>query len=80
MCGEHHAPAVFTPGKDLVPIVQEVGWAPEPVWIGAENLASTGIRFDELISGGNTESGSYLRGSLWIFLHTRKIFLSTFTK
>jgi len=30
---------LFTPGKDLVPIVQEAGWAPGPVWTGAENLA-----------------------------------------
>ena len=35
---------LFTPGKDPVPIVQEVGWAPGPVWTGAENLAPTGIR------------------------------------
>jgi len=28
------------PGKDPVPIVQEAGWAPGPVWTGAENLAS----------------------------------------
>jgi hypothetical protein len=28
----------FTPGKDPVPIVQEAGWAPGPVWTGAENL------------------------------------------
>ena len=35
---------LFTPGKDPVPIVQEAGWAPGPVWTGAENLASTGIR------------------------------------
>jgi len=34
----------FTPEKDPVPIVQEAGWAPVPVWIGAENLAPTGIR------------------------------------
>jgi hypothetical protein len=33
-----------TPGKDPVPIVQEVGWAPVPVWTGAENLAPIGIR------------------------------------
>ena len=33
----------FTPGKDPVPIVQETGWAPEPVWIGAENLAPPGF-------------------------------------
>jgi len=35
---------LFTPGKDSVPIVQEAGWAPGPVWTGAENLAPTGIR------------------------------------
>ena len=28
----------LTPGKDPVPIVQEAGWAPGPVWTGAENL------------------------------------------
>jgi hypothetical protein len=33
-----------TPGKDPVPIVQDAGWAPEPVWTGAENLSPTGIR------------------------------------
>ena len=27
------------PGIDPVPIVQEAGWAPGPVWTGAENLA-----------------------------------------
>jgi len=35
---------LFTPGKDPVPIVQEAGWAPGPVWTSAENLAPTGIR------------------------------------
>jgi hypothetical protein len=29
----------ITPGKDPVPIVQEAGWASEPGWTGAENLA-----------------------------------------
>jgi hypothetical protein len=36
--------SLSTPGKDPVPIVQEAGWAPGPVWRGAENLAHTGIR------------------------------------
>ena len=36
--GQRHAPGRFTPGKDPVPIVQEAGWAPGPVWTGAENL------------------------------------------
>jgi hypothetical protein len=31
------------PEKDQVPIVQEAGWAPGPVWTAAENLAPTGI-------------------------------------
>jgi len=35
---------LFTPGKDPVPIVQEAGWAPGPVWTGATNLAPTEIR------------------------------------
>jgi hypothetical protein len=43
VCGQHHAPAAFTPGKDAVPIVQEAGWAPEPVWIGVENLVPPGF-------------------------------------
>jgi hypothetical protein len=30
--------------RDPVPIVQEAGWAPGPVWKGAKNLAPTGIR------------------------------------
>ena len=42
--GQRHAPAALPPGKDPVPIVQEAGWAPGPVWTGAENLAPTGIR------------------------------------
>jgi hypothetical protein len=27
----------FTPGKDPVPILQEVGWAPGPVWMGGKS-------------------------------------------
>ena len=44
MSGQRHAAAALYPGKDPVPIVQETGWAPGPVWTGAENLAPTGIR------------------------------------
>ena len=33
----------FTPGQDAVPIVQEAGWAPGPVWTGGKSR-STGIR------------------------------------
>jgi hypothetical protein len=34
-------PGRFTPGKDMAPIVWGAGWAPGPVWTGAENLAPT---------------------------------------
>ena len=27
----------FTPGKDPVPILQEVGWSPGPVWTGGKS-------------------------------------------
>jgi hypothetical protein len=37
-------PSRFTPGKDPVPIVQEAGWTPGPVWTCAKNFALTGIR------------------------------------
>ena len=46
--GQRHAPVAFAPGKVPVPIVEEAGWAPRPVWIGAENLAPTGIRSSDL--------------------------------
>jgi hypothetical protein len=32
-----HVPAASTPGKDPVPIVQETGWAPGPVWTGGKS-------------------------------------------
>ena len=35
------------PRKDSLPIVLEAGWASEPAWTGAENLAPTGIRSPE---------------------------------
>jgi len=30
--GQLHAPAAYAAGKDPVPIVQEAGWAPGPIW------------------------------------------------
>ena len=37
-------PGRFTPRKDPVPIVQEPGWVPGPVWTHAESVPSSGIR------------------------------------
>ena len=41
--GQRHASAALYPRKDPVPIVQEAGWAPRPVWAGAKNLATPGF-------------------------------------
>jgi len=35
--GQPHAPAPSIPGKDPVPILQEAGWAPGPVWMGGKS-------------------------------------------
>ena len=37
--------AVLLRERDAVPILQEVGWAPGPVWTGAENLIPSGTFF-----------------------------------
>ena len=42
MSGQQHALAALYPWKDAVPIVQEAGWVPGPVWT-AENLAPPGF-------------------------------------
>ena len=42
--GQLHAPAALYPGKEPVPILQEVVWAPGPVWKGAENFGPRGDR------------------------------------
>jgi hypothetical protein len=44
----------FTPGIDQVPIVQEAGWAPGPVWTGAENLGP--IRIQSLDHPAHSQS------------------------
>ena len=41
--GQHHALAAFTSGKEPVPILQEAGWDPGPVWTVVENLAPPGF-------------------------------------
>ena len=35
--GQHHAPAALSHGKEPVPILQEAGWAPGPVWTGGKS-------------------------------------------
>ena len=35
--GSSRRPGRLYPGKDSVPIVQEAGWAPGPVWMGGKS-------------------------------------------
>jgi hypothetical protein len=42
--GQRHAPADCYPRERPGTHLQEAGWAPGPVWTGAEKLAPTGIR------------------------------------
>jgi len=42
--GQRHALPTLSRGKDAVPIVQEAGWVPGPIWTGAKNLACTTIQ------------------------------------
>jgi hypothetical protein len=41
---QRHAPTALPTGKTRYPLYRRLGGPPEPVWAGAENLASTGIR------------------------------------
>ena len=40
---QRHVPDAVYPVNDPVPIVQEAGWAPGPVWTGAENFDNPGF-------------------------------------
>jgi len=54
MGGQRHAPAALPPGKKPLPIVQEDGRVPGPVWKGAENLVPTGIRSPDRSAGSES--------------------------
>jgi hypothetical protein len=33
--------------RELIPVIQEAGWASGPLWIDTKNIAHTGIRFPD---------------------------------
>jgi hypothetical protein len=59
-------PGRFTPWKNPVPIVQEAGWTPGPVWTCAKNLATTGIRFPDRAARGQSLYGLRYPGPSWM--------------
>jgi len=46
--GQRHARPLDPREGEPVPIVQEAGWTPGPVWLDAKNLAVTIVRFPDL--------------------------------
>jgi hypothetical protein len=64
--GQRHALVAFTPSKDPVPTVQEAGWAPGSVWIGAENLALPGFEPRTVQLTGNRYTGCATRPTLYV--------------
>ena len=51
--------------KNPVPIVQEAGWAPGPVWTGAGNLVITGIRSPDRQARSESLYRLSYRGQWW---------------
>jgi hypothetical protein len=45
--GQRHTPAILLPGKPRYLLYRRLGWDPGPVWMGAENIAPTGILFPD---------------------------------
>ena len=65
-------PRPLSPGIDPVPILQEAGWAPGPVWAGAGNLAP----HRDLITGPSNLQQDAIptelsRSILFYFFHTK---------
>jgi len=48
---------ILPPGNARYPFYREAGWAPGPVWTGAENLVPTGIgsRTVQLVVSSNSD-------------------------
>jgi hypothetical protein len=66
-----HTPATLLPGKNLIPIQEEAGWAPEPVWTfrRKENLLPLSSQYSDHATG-------------WMVMgtHKKEAFLSSLTK
>ena len=56
---QRQAPAALLPGKTQYPLYRRLGGL-EPVWVGAENVASTGIRSPDRPAWRGVEIGSRL--------------------
>ena len=75
----------FTPGKDPVPILQEAGWAPGPVWTGGKSrpqrdsipdrpARSQSPTFSNIYNNqNNNHTGTYVTGNLPKYMRSQGI-------
>ena len=61
---------LYSQNKDPVPIVHEAGWAPGPVWTGAENPPRTGIETQDRPARSESQyrpscPGPWFRKGIW---------------
>jgi len=70
-------PVRFRSGNTTVPIVQEAGWAPGPVWTCAENLATTRIRSPDRQGRDNSLSRLtlllHMKLKFYIYIYTYSV-------
>ena len=76
--GQRHAPATLPSEKDPVPILQEAGWASGPVWTGAKNLTSTGIRSSDRSVRSESLYGLSYTGPNNELVYTRRVYAETY--
>jgi len=59
----------FTPGKDPVPILQEAGWAPGPVWMGGKSRPHSDSILDRPARSQSLYRLTYLAHKCMKYLH-----------
>ena len=57
----------------MLPIVQEAGWAPGPVWTGAQYLASTGFRSPDRPARSESSVTFLLVNTFFFLLFTQDV-------
>ena len=59
----------FTPGKEPVPIVQEAGWAPGPVWTGGKSIPERSARSQSLYRLSYPAHYIYIYVCVYIYIY-----------
>jgi len=69
----------FTPGKDSVPIVQEAGWAPGPVWTGGKSRPFRDFfKFEPIVLHTTYKQLNERSAIKWVVYHFLPVFRTTY--